>query len=140
VLARARGWRRLMTDPQARIVEGVRSGCSIDEAARAADVAVGTARRWLTAGRKAPDGPHGEFARLLDGARADRRVAERALDGPLSAEEAELLLAKAARKGSVPALRLWFEMRSRDEAGQRGGDARRLIAEVFGEGDARERG
>ena len=41
------------------------------------------------------------FAATVDGARTDRQRAERALkDGPLTPAEAELLLAKAARKGS----------------------------------------
>jgi|SRR5438876_10319679 len=122
-----------MIDAPASIIEAVRAGATIDEAARQAGKPVGTVRYWLTQGRKRPDGPYGGFAKAVDEARGERKTAERALDGPLSAEEAELLLAKAARKGSVPALRLWFEMRSRDDAGRRGDDARRLLASVFGE-------
>src|SRR5439155_25383135 len=91
-------------------------------------------RRWLMEGRKRPDGKHGEFAKAVDDARSDRQRAERALkDGPLSTEEAELLLAKAARKGSVPALRLWFEQRAAGHSKQRGDEARKLIESVFGE-------
>jgi hypothetical protein len=66
-----------------------------------------------------------------------RRQAERALEGPLSREEAELLLAKAARKGSVPALRLWFEQRAAGDSKQRGDEARRLLESVFGSDDGR---
>jgi hypothetical protein len=71
------------------------------------------------------------FAAAVDGARGERRQAERALEGPLSPDEAELLLAKAAREGSVPALRLWFEQRAAGESKQRGDGARELIASVF---------
>jgi hypothetical protein len=121
-----------MTAEQAAVLESVKAGCSIDEAARQAGKPVATVRRWLMEGRKRPDGKHGEFARAVDEARGQRRQAERALEGPLSRDEAELLLAKAARKGSVPALRLWFEQRAAGESKQRGDGARELLGEVFG--------
>jgi len=117
-----------------KILASVQAGCSIEEGARAAGVPAATVRRWLREGRKGRE-PYVSFAEAVDRARGERRAAERAVkDAPLNAEEAELLLARAARKGSVPALRLWFEMRSRDDAGRRGDDARLLIAQVFGEG------
>jgi hypothetical protein len=71
-------------------------------------VPVTTVRRWLRDAREGRE-PYVTFAVAADGARSDRQRVERALKhGPLTPEEAELLLAKAARKGSVPALRLWF--------------------------------
>ena len=119
------------------IVACVQGGATIAEAACASGVAAATVRRWLSAGRAGRE-RYVAFAKAVDGARGDRKAAESALKaGPLSAEEAELLLARAARKGSVPALRLWFELRSRDDAGRRGDDARALIASVFGDDDAR---
>ena len=87
-----------------------------------------------------PQGPrhYVAVAAAVDGARSDRRRAERALkDGPLTPAEAELLLAKAARKGSVPALRLWFEQRTASASKQRGDGARELLASVFGDDDER---
>jgi len=124
-----------VTAEHAVVLESVRAGCSIDEAASQADRPVATVRRWLMEGRKRPDGKHGEFARAVDEARGQRRQAERALEGPLSREEAELLLARAARKGSVPALRLWFEQRAAGDSKQRGDEARKLIESVFGSDD-----
>jgi len=113
-----------------QIVASVRAGATIEEAARAADVPVATARRWLRDGRKGKPG-YVEFASAVDGCRGERREAERALEGPLSAEEAEGLLARAARKGSVPALRLFYERKAADAAGERGASARKLLAGVF---------
>ena len=116
------------------ILASVQAGASIEDGARANDVPVATVRRWLRDGRKGTE-PYLNFAKAVDGARGERKAAERALDGPLSAEEAELLLAKAARKGSVPALRLWFEQRAAGESKRRGDGARELLASVFGDDD-----
>ena len=120
----------------ADIVASVEAGCSIEEAARNVDVPIATVRRWLRDGRKGC-APYEAFAASVDGARGERKAAERALDGPLSIEEADLLLAKAARKGSVPALRLWFEQRAAGESKQRGDGARELLETVFGDDDGR---
>ena len=126
-----------MTAEQTIVFAAVKAGCSIEDAARQADRPVASVRRWLSEGRKRPEGKHGEFARAVDEARGERKSAERALDGPLSREEAELLLAKAARKGSVPALRLWSKQRTASASKQRGDGARELLASVFGDDDER---
>jgi hypothetical protein len=121
-----------MTRAQALIVDAIRCGASIDEAARQAGRPVGTVRRWLTVGRKDANGSHAAFAAAVDGARGERKQAERALkEGPLTGEEAALLIARAARRGSVPALRLWFEQRAADDSAERGASARELLAKVF---------
>src|ERR1039458_3137519 len=115
-------------DKSPEILASVRAGASIEEGANAADVPVATLRRWLRDGRKGKP-TYGAFAEAVDGVRGERREAERVLkDGALSGEEAELLLARAARKGSVPALRLWFEQRTAADAGRRGSSARGLLA------------
>jgi transposase-like protein len=114
----------------AGIVASVEAGASIEDAARAADVAVATVRRWLREGRKGKP-TYVAFAGSVDGARGDRREAEKALAGPLTVEEAELLLAGAARKGSVAALRIFFERLDETDSSGRGRDARKLLAEVF---------
>lgn len=94
----------------AGLVRAVRAGASFDEACRRAGVNVNTGRTWLANGRRDPKGPYGALSMLIDGHRQVRRDAERSVaDGPLSAEEAEVLLAAAAREGSVAALRLWFD-------------------------------
>jgi hypothetical protein len=110
----------------------VKAGATVEEAAVAQDVPIGTARRWLRDGRQGKR-PYVEFSTQVDECRGERREAERALEGPLSPEEAESLLARAARKGSVPALRLFYERRAADAAGERGASARKLLAGVFGD-------
>jgi transposase-like protein len=118
------------------IVASISAGATIDEAARQVDVAVASVRRWLRDGRKDPEGRYAAFAAAVDGARGERKQAERALkDGPLTGDEADLLIARAARKGSVPALRLWFEQRAVDESSERGATARELLAKVFADDD-----
>jgi Asp-tRNA(Asn)/Glu-tRNA(Gln) amidotransferase C subunit len=114
------------------IVASVRAGASIDESARQVDVAVASVRRWLRDGRKNTEGRYAAFAAAVDEARGQRKQAERAIkEGPLTGEEADLLIARAARRGSVPALRLWFEQRAADDSAERGASARELLAKVF---------
>jgi transposase-like protein len=55
-----------MNAKQTAVVGSVRAGSSIDEAAVKAGVNVHTLRRWLSTGRKHPDGPYGPFAALVD--------------------------------------------------------------------------
>lgn len=115
------------------IVDAVKAGASVEEASRVAGVPVATVRRWLRDGRKGKQ-HYASFSTAVDGARAGRKQAERALvDGPLSPEEAERLVARAARKGSVPALRLYFERMAAEDASRRGASTRELLAEVFGD-------
>jgi transposase-like protein len=121
------------TNTSAAIIEAVQAGASIEETARTNDVPVATVRRWLREGR-AGKSPYADFAAAVDGARDERKQAERELtEGPLTPEEAELLLARAARKGSVPALRLYYERQAADNASERGASARKLLSQVFGD-------
>jgi hypothetical protein len=115
------------------IIAAVQAGATIEEAAISVDVPAGTVRRWIGTGRKGRE-PYADFANAVDVARRDRKSAEDALDGPLTDEEAKLLIARAARKGSVPALRLWYDLQGSDNAGRRGQDARKAIADVFSDG------
>jgi IS30 family transposase len=117
----------------AQVLDAVRAGASIEEAATAANVPGPTVRRWLSRGRKG-DEPYRAWAAEVDSARGERKAAERAMrDGPLTVEEASMLLAKAARRGSVPALRLYFDQRAEEAAAERGEVARKLLREVFDE-------
>ncbi len=80
---------------------------SIDEAARQAGKPAGTVRRWLTEGRKRPDGKHGAFARVVDEARKAQRVD---LEGDMTHEEAERIVVAAMRRGSLQAVKLWLAL------------------------------
>jgi hypothetical protein len=53
-----------------KIVAAIYTGSTIDEAATLAGVNTHTARRWLSTGRRDPDGKHGEFAQTVDNTRA----------------------------------------------------------------------
>lgn len=98
------------------LLEAVRGGATVDEAARSVGVSVHTVRSWLSRGRKTPVGPYGAFAVEVDRLRRERSEAVAALDGPLTLEEAERVLAVAVRRGSIAALRLWFDRCDREEA------------------------
>jgi transposase-like protein len=97
-----------------QIATAVEAGATIDEAARATDVNPHTLRRWLTDGRKDPEGKHGALAARVDTAREGRKQAEQALEG-VTLAEAEAVLAAAVRKGSIPALKLWFDRHDRQQ-------------------------
>jgi hypothetical protein len=116
-----------------QIVDAIVAGASIEEAAVTVDLPITTVRRWLRDGRKGRE-PYATLSTAVDNARADRKVAEDALDGPLTDDEAQLLVARAASKGSVPALRLYYDLKNADNAGRRGQDARAALAKVFGDG------
>ncbi len=98
------------------LVGAIRDGASIADASAGVGVSCATVRRWLTSGRREPDGVYGEFAQSVDAIRGERRELHRELDGPLTVEEAERVLAKLVRRGSVPALKLWFERHGEDQS------------------------
>ena len=107
---------------EAQIIEAVRAGATIVEAAQAAGKPVASVRRWLTEGRKG--GKHGEFAHAVDEARAAQRVEPG--EGPMTHEEVERILTDAIRRGrSLQAVKLWLAIHPRD--GQ--SDADDLFAE-----------
>ena len=106
-----------MTDAQERVIEAVRAGASIDEAARQAGRPAGTVRRWLVEGRKRSDGNHGAFARLVDEARKAQRVD---LEGEMTHEEAERIVAAAMRRGSLQAVKLWLALHPPSDGAGRG--------------------
>lgn len=120
-------------DASAQVLDCVRAGASIDESARQVGVPVPTVRRWLNLGRKAPDGRYGAWAVEVDAARHDRAKAEQAIEGPLTDDEADELLARAARQGSIPALKLFYARRDVQRGRQDGESAREALSRVFGE-------
>jgi hypothetical protein len=120
-------------DASAHVLSCVRAGASIDEAARQAGVPVPTVRRWLNDGRKAPDGRYGAWTAEVDAVRRDRANAEDGLDGPLTDDEADELLARAARQGSIAALKLFYARRDVQRGRQDGESARAALSRVFGE-------
>lgn len=92
------------------VLQGVRAGLTIGEAAERAGLASQTVRNWLSAGR-AEDGtgsPHALFAEAVDEAREEAATSE------LSESEFHATLNRAVRNGSVQALRLWWAINQPD--------------------------
>jgi|ERR1035437_1274875 transposase len=92
------------------LIASVRSGLSVEEAARGEGVNVHTVRSWLAKGRKAPQGRYGRFASEVDAMRSLQRLPDRSELRALTREELEGLLAEKVRAGSVPAMRLWADL------------------------------
>jgi hypothetical protein len=102
----------LFAGKAADIVKAVQAGASLPEACDRVGVNLGTVRGWLRKGRLDAGGRYGQFAAAVDAA----GVVPVAEDNgePLSREEVELLIARSARAGSVPALRLWLDLHRAD--------------------------
>ena len=83
----------------------MRAGVSLADAARFAGVAPRTLRGWLRNGRRDPTSSYGPFARAIDDARA-----RTAAGGTMDAGELRAVVGRAARHGSVRAMRLVWEM------------------------------
>lgn len=81
-------------------------GLVLKDACRETGVREKTVKGWLTRGRKEDEGDYAEFAAAVDASRQD------AVDFEEPMDEAELKLAvsRAAKKGSVAAQKLLWEM------------------------------
>lgn len=83
------------------------AGASAADAARQHGVSSRTVERWVQKGRLDSAGRYGAFAAAVDA----RRALEPEEDfEPVTADELALLVSKAARAGSVPAMRLRHQM------------------------------
>jgi hypothetical protein len=95
------------------LIDRFAAGVSIRDACRALDIREGTVKGWITRGHRESDGPYAEFLTAVE-------VARRNADDQRPMDEAELrqVAAAAARKGSVQAMKLvWELLRSDDEGG-----------------------
>jgi hypothetical protein len=89
----------------AYIAEQVRKGRSLAEVCEELDLRLKTVEGWLTRGRKEIEAlPYANFAAAVDQA----RIA--AAQDALGRDDFETELAKAVRKGSVQALKLWWQV------------------------------
>lgn len=88
------------------IAELLFDGLSLRDAAREAQVSEKTVKNWLARGRREGDGPYADFAAAVELARAEAGDREQ----PMTVEELELAVSKAAKKGSVQAQKLLWEM------------------------------
>ena len=92
------------------MIQGVRAGLSISDAAERAGLAYATVRNWLAQGRAESGTPHADFAAAIDIARDEAAGAELTLD------EFNERLARSVRNGSVQAARLWWAIHGTTKA------------------------
>lgn len=88
------------------LIELIGDGLTIKDAALAMEVREKTVRNWLAKGRSEEDGPHAAFADSIEEA---QQVAEERVE-PMDRDELLLVVSKAARLGSVQAMKLMEEM------------------------------
>ena len=81
-------------------------GLTIADAARVTGIGEKTAKRWLARGRRETDGAYRDFADAVDRAREARDQAE----PPLDPAELKAVVSRAAKKGSVQAMKLYWQM------------------------------
>lgn len=103
------------------LVELVTDGLTIKDAALAMEVREKTVRNWLAKGRSEEDGPHAAFAEAIEEAQQEAEVRAE----PMDRDELLLVVSKAARKGSVQAMKLMGEMlhANKDPASKKPKDA-----------------
>lgn len=97
-------------DLSAQFVERFRAGVSLEDACRDLEMRPQTVKNWLSRGRKEPDGTYGPFAAAVDEAREQAKAEE----PPMDADELARVVSRAARKGSVAAMKLRDEMLERE--------------------------
>lgn len=94
-----------------QIVSLFADGLNLGDVAAAADISKPTLTKWLTRGRKESGTPHAQFAHDVDAAKKD------ALESyPMDRDELVRVVSRAARRGSIPAMKLRDEMLQREEA------------------------
>lgn len=105
---------RFTPETRSRLLEHISAGLSITDSCRAVGIGHKTVRNWLSRGRKENTGPYVDFACAVDEAR------KRALPEPMTEDQLRRVVSQAAKKGSVQAQKLYWEMilddRSADEA------------------------
>jgi hypothetical protein len=89
------------------LVDHTAAGLSLADASRAALIRPKTVKSWLTRGRREASGPYAQFVADVERARAE---AERARQVPLSEPELRLAVSEMAKRGSVRAARVYWEM------------------------------
>jgi transposase len=96
---------KLSAEITSTFADAVRAGASFEDAARVAEISHNTAKTWLTRGRKG-EKRYQPFAVAIDAARAE--AAER--PEPMDEDELLVVVSEAARRGSVQAMKLRWEM------------------------------
>lgn len=93
------------------LIERTAAGVSLPDACRAADLRLTTVKGWITRGRRETDGPYAEFVAAIEQARQEAHDRP----GPMTRDELRLEVSRAARNGSVQAMKLMDEILRGDE-------------------------
>lgn len=105
---------RFTPENRAAIIARVEIGESLTTAAAGAGIPLPTVKTWLARGRREEDTAYAEFAARVDAAKPKARQLG---DGLLDDDELWAVASAYARRGSVPAMRLvWEILRSRGMA------------------------
>ncbi len=89
------------------LLAAIRGGASLPDACSRVGISPHTVKSWLQRGRREEGTPHAAFAAAVDGAREASAVE------PMDDDEFQAHLDRAVRAGSVQAMKLWGELRSR---------------------------
>src|SRR5215218_8169343 len=96
---------RFTSETRGAVLEALRAGLTLSEAARGADLPEGTLKGWLTRGRAESGTDHAMFAAAVDAAREGASLAD------LTDAEFRACVNRAVRAGSVQAMKLWLAIR-----------------------------
>jgi hypothetical protein len=92
------------------LIAALRVGASLADACRTVGVPERTVQNWISRGVREPESSFGGFAADVSAAR------EHVAAGPMDLDELRDVAAKAARGGSVPAMKLVFDLVRMDSA------------------------
>lgn len=88
------------------LLERFAAGVSLADAARTLDLREPTVKGWLTRGRRESTGLYAEFVQAVEIAREEARNRPE----PMDEDELRRVVSETARKGSVQAMKLMWEM------------------------------
>ncbi len=95
------------------VLEAIRDGASIPDAALLVEIAPPTVSGWLSRGRKDPKSKYATFAARVDAALTEKKLPANG-DLPADHDELLILVSRAARAGNVTAMRLLSELLTTD--------------------------
>lgn len=97
---------KFTAETRAALLDLFADGLSLKDVCREVGLREKTVKHWLTRGRKEDEGDYAEFAAAVDASRQDAADFE----APMDEAELKLAVSRAAKKGSVAAQKLLWEM------------------------------
>jgi hypothetical protein len=97
---------KFTAETRGALLDLMADGLTLKDACREVEIREKTVKDWLTRGRKESEGDYAEFAVAVDATREDAADFE----APMDEAELKLAVSRAAKKGSVAAQKLLWEM------------------------------